>query len=777
MPGLWRRQPRRRRGACLAAILFSASIPFLAWFSAPPPLDGVAWSRVAYDRRGGLLAARMAADQQFRFPPSDSLPARFREAVVAFEDKRFYRHPGVDALALGRALWGNLTGGAVSGASTITMQVVRAAAGNPPRTLWRKAREMAQALRLDRRVGKDSVLRLWAALAPFGGNVAGLDAACWRYFGRPPASLSWAEAALLAVLPNAPSLMSPARRPDLLLAKRDRLLRRLRSRGLIDDPTLALSLAEEPPAGVVPFPAAGRHLLLRPDWRPGRTTIDPDAQRAVEEVAAGYGRAHRAMGIAHMAALVVETATGRVAAYMGNLPGDGGGGWVDIVPAPRSPGSALKPLLYAAMAGEGELLPGMLLPDVPLNIDGYAPRNFDGEWSGALPAAEALVRSANVPFVTMLRAHGVGRFHGTLRRLGITTLSRSPGHYGLSLILGGAEVTLWDLAGAYASLGRVLLRYGANSGRFQPADIHPPRLYPGREPALPLSDDFPVRPAGIWQAFEAMTALERPDQERGWRRFASSRRVAWKTGTSFGFRDAWAVGVDPLYTVAVWVGNADGAPAPGLVGLRRAAPVMFDIFRRLDTPRPWFPVPYDDFDTALVCRASGHLAGDRCPEVERAAVSSRGMPRGRCPYHVPLWLDAARGHRSTPLCAPGGVDTVWFVLPPAMEHYYRRRDLAYAPLPPDDPSCPSLPSARALRVVYPHAGAEVLLPPGGALVARVSRNSPQGGLFWYLDGALVSSGGQPEARLSVAPGPHSLYVVDSHGNAHEVSFVARQGGV
>ena len=579
----------------------------------PDPLFDDPVSSVLEARDGSLLGARIAADGQWRFPGRDTVPGKFAAAVIAAEDKRFRSHPGVDPIALVRAAWANLRAGkVVSGGSTITMQVIRMSRGSRPRTYREKFVEAALALRLELGTDKDEVLALYAAHAPFGGNVVGLEAAAWRYFGRGPADLSWAEAAMLATLPNNPGAVHPGRSREELLEKRDRLLRRLAETWAIDGEELELALLEPLPDAPHPLPQAAPHLLqtlAAGDAGGGgryASTLDPSLQRLVGDVAARQSESLTSMGIRHLAALVIDNRTFEVVAYIGNsrwAVGEGTGHAIDLIRRPRSTGSILKPLLFARMLDAGEILPETLVPDIPSQFAGYRPENYDRQFRGAVPARAALARSLNVPAVWMLRRHGVDRFYDFLRGMGMTTLHRPPGDYGLTLVLGGAEGTLWDITAMYANVARI---GGGVSG--QSGQTLRPRVLVD-EPATTAGRP-PLSVGAAWLTLEALVDVVRPGAESGWRVFGGGRRVGWKTGTSYGHRDAWAVGVTARYTVGVWAGNAGGEGRPELTGVGAAAPVLFDIVNRLDGG-DWFPRPEAHLKEVKVCRSDGYRATRR----------------------------------------------------------------------------------------------------------------------------------------------------------------------
>jgi penicillin-binding protein 1C len=410
------------------------------WFCLPQRLFNMPYSMVLTDRNGRLLQARISDDGQWRFPFQDSLPPRYKQALILFEDQRFYLHPGVDFLALGRAVVQNARSGkVVSGASTISMQVVRLSHGKRKRNLLWKILEFVQAFRLECRYSKEEILQLYAGHAPFGGNVVGIGAASWRYFGRHPHELSWAELATLAVLPNTPSLMHPGRNRSSLKTKRDRLLDKLLHAGIIDTETNRLSKLENIPDKPLPLPQLAPHLLSslkahKISFQPMvnqslQTTLDLDMQTRVADLLYRHHQHLKANGINNAAAIVMEVESGNVLAYVGNVYQPDRpyfDSHVDVITAPRSPGSTLKPLLFEAMLSDGLILPKSLIPDVPTQIGGYKPQNFDLSYDGAVPASKALSRSLNIPAVRMLQQYRTERFHARLRQLGVSTLTKPP---------------------------------------------------------------------------------------------------------------------------------------------------------------------------------------------------------------------------------------------------------------------------------------------------------------------------------------------------------------
>ncbi|MFW5821316.1 MAG: transglycosylase domain-containing protein, partial [Bacteroidota bacterium] len=438
----------------------------------PDPLFNDPTSTVLFDRQGELLGARIAEDGQWRFPQADSLPDKFIHCIINFEDRYYFKHPGFNPLSLVRAFFQNLKAGEIiSGGSTITMQVIRLSRKNKSRTLKEKVIELLLALKLEFRHSKKEILSFYASYAPFGGNVVGLETAAWRYFDASPFHLSWAESAFLAVLPNAPSLMHPGKNRDVLLEKRNRLLLKLRKRNILSDIDYQLALSESLPEAPKDLPAKAYHLTERFNQsQKGRrisSTINKDLQEKVDDIIQRSKSRLYAMGIHNAACLVTKVDGGEVLAYVGNIRNSEHpeyGGDVDVIPSSRSSGSILKPLLYTMMQYRGELLPHTLVGDIPTRYGNYSPKNYKKGYDGIVKASEALARSLNVPAVRMLHQYGNERFLNDLRNMGMSTLNKPGDHYGLSIILGGAESSLEDLSSIYTSMARVLNHYNEKGG-------------------------------------------------------------------------------------------------------------------------------------------------------------------------------------------------------------------------------------------------------------------------------------------------------------------------
>lgn len=750
---------------CILAFLVTGYI-----FCLPRHLFHVPYSTVVTDRNEELLGARIASDGQWRFPPRNTTPEKIKECLITFEDKHFYHHWGVNPFAIGRAFYQNVKNKRiVSGGSTLTMQTIRLAR-NESRTFREKLIEMIWATRLEFRASKEEILSMYISHAPFGGNVVGLDAAAWRYFGHSADDLSWAESAMLAVLPNAPAMIHLSKGRKTLLDKRNRLLKQLLEKKTIDSSTYELAISEPLPDEPHALPQIAPYLVSRfyqeRNGEYSRSTINKGIQTQVEDLAERWSNEFGRSDIRNLAILVIDIPSNQVVAYCGNVHFDRkqGGNQVDVIQAPRSTGSILKPFLYYAMLQEGSLLPDMLLPDVPVNINGFTPQNFSMQFEGAVPASEALARSLNIPAVTMLQRYGVPKFHSFLQQIGLKTINRSSSHYGLSLILGGAEATLWDVTNAYAMMGRSLLQLPQRSCSL---------LLPTSR--ITESTD-PFQPGAVWQTFDALKEVNRPE-EIDWKSIPSMQTIAWKTGTSYGFRDAWAVGVTPRYAVGVWVGNATGEGKPGLVGAQTAGPVLFDIFNLLPSSS-WFTRPAGIFVEAEVCRKSGHLKGRFCDETDTLLVLPAGLRTEACPYHHLVTLSANESQRIYENCAntEPTLRKSWFTLPPVWEWYYKQHHPEYKPLPPFKAGCGE-DTFQPMQFIYPPMNARIKLPKQldgskGFLTVELAHNNPNATVFWHLDETYQAQT-QDFHKISLQPaaGKHSLTAVDGEGNTDRKSVV------
>ena len=731
---------------------------FLLFLCIPVPKFDDPYSTVLTARDGELLGARIAADGQWRFPATNNYSEKYIACVLEFEDQQFFRHTGFNPIAFIQAIIENSQAGhVVRGGSTISMQVVRLARKNKPRTYREKMLEVILALRLELRYSKREILNLYAAHAPFGGNVVGIDAAAWRYFHTTPDRLTWSEAATLAVLPNAPSMIHPGKARERLLDKRDALLLRLTDshfycprryhvpRLSYDDYELALM--ERLPDKPYDMPMLAYHYLMDQEKsRRGEhinSSIDYRFQKNVIQAMERHHKANALNQIENAAVYVYDYLNNEVMAYVGNNAEAADAAMVDMVKAQRSTGSILKPFLFAAMLDEGTLLPTMMLPDIPMSLSGFTPKNYSGQYWGAVPANQALQHSLNAPFVYLLKDFGHQRFHALLKRLKLSGIVFDADHYGLSLIVGGAEASLFDLVNAYAIMAK----------------------------ELATGEDLsPYTPEAIAVTFDVMKGLTRPSNQTGWSGFSSAKQVAWKTGTSFGFKDAWTIGITDHYVIGVWVGNSDGEGRPGLTGVGVAAPLMFDVAALLNDTYS-HPASTPESIEVEVCALSGYPSTELCPRTKMVTMPDVEVKTGPCPYHKKVFLDSTRQYQVLPDCYP--VDQrryeVYFVLPPVLEWFYKKHSAMYRPLPALYPNCATNHPDDLMAFIYPKSDARVSIPIGiqgdrQQVIFEIAHRDPSKKVYWTLNDVFI---GQTrynhQMPLDVEKGVYVLRCVDEDG--------------
>jgi penicillin-binding protein 1C len=430
------------------------------------------------------------------------------------------------------------------------------------------------------------------------------------------------------------------------------------------------------------------------------------------------------------------------------------------------------------MQHSGDILPNTLIADVPTRFPGFSPKNFDQSYNGAVTAGSALSQSLNIPAVKMLQKYNPERFLNLLHKTGFTTFNNSADYYGLSLILGGGETSLWDLTGAYASLSRVLNRY-LHEKKYYKGDYHPPVLIKLKDPTPEKTEEPnpPLSASSIWLTYEALQKVNRPESETGWQYFSSSPNLAWKTGTSFGFRDGWAVGTTPRYVVGVWTGNADGEGRPGLTGISAAAPVLFDLVNLMGTG-VWFNTPYEDIIMIRVCSKSGFRAGPDCPETIEIPACINGLRSDACPFHPIIHLNNSGTMQVTSTCSsPSDIINVpWFVLPPAMEYFYKQKHPEYKTLPPVAPGCNAGKSIPVMEFIYPTSGIKIFIPRDQTglltrVIMEVAHRNPSKKIFWHLDETYIGTTRFiHQIEMLAESGNHVLTVVDEDGNSIRCGF-------
>ncbi len=742
----------------------------------PLPKDDLA--RVVLAEDGTPLWRFADANGVWRYPvQTREVSPYYLDALLTYEDRWFYEHPGVNPLALVRATWQNLTGArVVSGGSTLSMQVARLLDPHS-RTLHGKLRQLWRTAQLEWHLSKDEILNLYLNRAPFGGTLQGVAAASWAYLGKSPAQLTHAEAALLAVLPQAPSRLRPDRHPQRAQQARDKVLRRLAEFQVW--PQSAVDEALEEPLLLAPrlepslAPLLARR-LNRPDSPPLiRTTLDATLQRRLEDLLLGW----RARLPEHTSAaiLVVEEETMAVRAYLGSVDINDAKrfGHVDMISALRSPGSTLKPFLYGMALDEGLIHSESLLQDVPRRYGDYRPGNFSMGFSGAVPASTALSSSLNLPAVQLLEAYGPKRFAAQMRIGGVPLALPALAEPNLALILGGAGSRLEDLVSGYSAFARD----GRSAAiRLQPDDTLKER---------PL-----LSPGSAWIVRRILSGQARPDRDP--RAELVQRPVlAWKTGTSYGFRDAWAMGVGPRYLIGVWIGRPDGTPVPGQFGLASAAPLMLqvhDVLTNRDSQRgisaPAKPVPAN-VGVAAICWPLGQPMSRSDPNCRRqrfAWTLDNTTPPTLQALDQPLsmglmesvWVNA-KGLRVDAHC-PGAVSKNIALWPAPLEPWLPRVERREARIPAADPDCPppALAASSPLSIVGVREGDQLRLPAASqqALHLKISALGGSGRRWWFLNGApLGDSANQDSINASFEQlGRYQLSVLDEAGQTARLEF-------
>lgn len=766
------RPGRRFLLAAVAAILIPVAAFFLldAVFPFPEARLHPPAATVVQDRNGNPLRLYLAADHAWRFPVTlDETAPVLLETLVASEDRHFRNHPGINPLSLLRAALGNLLAGRVrSGGSTITMQVARLVEPKP-RTLSAKCVEMFRALQLEMRHSKDEILTAYLNLAPFGGNVVGVGAAAFFYFGKPPGRLSLGEAALLTVLPRSPTRLDPARDAQAATRGRDMVLDQLAGRGAVSAQAAAEAKATPVPHHTVTPPFLAPHFCdLARKRRPGqplvRTVLDPFVQKAAEEILKGRAERLRSQGIGSVSAVILDRSRRDVLAMVGSphFFDAARSGQINGTVIRRSPGSALKPFLFAMAMDAGIIIPETLLLDIPTAFSGYAPKNYDGLFRGRVTAQAALITSLNVPAVRLLDAVGAEGFHALLMRGGLTTLDKPARHYGLSLVLGGGEVTLLSLTGFYATL--------AAGGEHVP-----PRLFPDS----PTTGLRLFSPESCALTTEILAKVERPDLPGGFERALGVPAVAWKTGTSYGHRDAWAFGYSADHVVGVWVGNMDATPVKGISGAVHAGPILFELFRAVERNGSRLPDPGPlNLAQVEVCAESHDLPGPYCDRRITVTTIPGVTKLAPCTVHRQIHVDVAQGLRLAGECLERHASRPEVVTeyPAELCAWWRSAGIAFPAPPPPHPDCAEVAGGEPPRIVSPTAGAPYSLrrdvPTAFqrlSLTAHVA--APASKVYWYQDGLLVAQGTASDRLfVDLAPGRHRLVVMDDLGRMDSVTY-------
>lgn len=752
-------------GMLVAAWALDAAFPFPHAALSPDP------ARVVVDRNGAVLRIALPADDRYRLPVAlDEVAPDMVRTLLASEDRWFYWHPGINPAAVLRATIANLrAGGIVSGASTLPMQIARMAEPRA-RTVPAKLIEMARALQLEWHYSKSELLEFYLNMTPYGGNLEGVGAAAAFYFDKAPSQLSVGESALLTALPRSPVRYDPVRFPDAAEAARNRVINQLLAHDDLSPADAADARLQPIPRRRRPPPFEAPHAAAMALGRlPGepriQTTIDLGIQRTVQSRLRARIDELRAGGVGNLAAVVIDNATSEILALSGSAAffDPAFQGQVNSATARRSPGSTLKPFLYGLAIDQGLIGPDTYLLDVPTDFAGYVAENYDGTYRGKVTAAQALAQSLNAPAVRLLARTGLDRFHDLLRRGGLETIDQPAAHYGLPLILGAAEVRLVDLVGLYATLAR--------------GGIHlPTRLLPA---GAEVTGQRLLSPEAAWLITDALREVQRPDFPEAWSLTRQVPDIAWKTGTSYGHRDAWAVGFSARHSIGVWVGNPDGSPRQGISGSRHAGPLLFDLFRAISAGgKPLQKPAAVQVAETRVCSDSHQLASPFCPNTTTIRTIPGVTRLHACEIHRRVFIAESTGQRVAGSCLRDGPHraVVLAVQPAELTAWKHAQGQGTEQVPPWSPACRDVPPSDAPAIVSPASQTPYVVRADAPLdhqniplTARVGTESRR--LYWYQDGKLIAAAA-PDARVFVPPSPgeHEMVVVDDAGRVDTVRY-------
>lgn len=731
-----------------------------------PLPDQVDYSVQITDRNGQWLHVYLTPDDKWRMKTElKEISPLLRKTIVAKEDQYFYRHPGVNPLAIARALSNNIfSGRRTSGASTITMQVARALE-HRPRTWGAKIVEMFRAFQLEWKYSKDEILQMYLNLVPYGGNIEGVKAAAYLYFQKAPDHLSLAEITALSIIPNRPSSLVIGRHNDRILTERNRWLNYFREEGLFTEKEITDALLEPLDAQRGRMPRLAPHLSQKLRYRGGpliQSSIDLNLQLKSEKLVADYIRGQKLRGIHNAAVVVIDNNTQNVLAYVGSadFTDSTDDGQVNGAMAVRQPGSTLKPLLYGMSFDEGLLTPRTVMTDVPVHYQGYAPENYDRQFNGYVTVEYALEHSLNIPAVKGLHRLGTDKLMETLIRARFRQIEKDRQKLGLSMILGGCGATLEELTGLYAAI--------ANNGRYRP-------------PAFTIADSLSgsselLSPEASFMLHEILSKVNRPDFPLNWTATERMPKIAWKTGTSYGRRDAWSIGYNKRYTIGVWAGNFSGTGVPDLSGANIATPLLFRLFNTIDydSDEAWFQQPAN-CQWRQVCSASGQVPGPYCENLVTDYFIPLMSGTQVCQHRQEVMVSADGTISFCKNCAPatGYRKVLYTVVDPDMQAWLSDRHQSFEKIPPHNPDCQRVFMGSAPVIQSPQSGNEYLIskssPEPLLLQARTGNDVSR--IYWYINDQFFKSAA-PGERLFFMPteGVVKISCTDDKGRNRNISI-------
>lgn len=775
---------RNARGwaACFAIVIGIAILVILVGWIVPTPLRLLARPSTVVrfdDLSTGFVF--LSDDEKWRIHADVSqIDPDYIRALLEYEDRRFNVHPGVDPLAIVRAVYQNITDRQiVSGASTLTMQLVRVLEPRS-RSLGSKIVETFRALQLELRYSKNEILVAYMTFISFGKNIEGVETAAWAYFGHGANNLTPSEIAVLLSVPQLPSRRFPDLKNGVHLRQaRDKILKYLFKQGVFgkDGESLATALLVDVPVALKPFPRSAAHLAFwmnKNQEKPAGngdllTTIDPAVQKMIDHLSTREGRLAANQGVHNHAVVVVENATGQIKGVIGGLDfwNERAGSQIAGFQIPRSPGSLLKPFIYAQAIDLGIIVPDRMVTDIPKDYGGYVPKNYDGNFSGLVRIEDALSRSLNIPFINLLDQIGIEKFLGMIGQTGISRILKSPGYYGLSVAAGGIELSALEVAGLYTALAR--------DGSFQPLTWRTPE-----NSVEPTSGTMQIFSSGAaWMTRKSLKIKDRPDFPRRRDFTKAPSGVFWKTGTSFGHRDAWAAGSVGRYTVVVWFGNVDYAPSHALVGSEMAAPLLFDILENLENPME----AEDDVAPPTVagvelCSFSGYLPGPGCPGKHKGLALVHNIPDETCPFHTEMEIEKSTGLAVGPMCRAGrATESRKFMnWPPGVRRFLGASYRHLPELPRIHPACIHIAGSDDLKIISPARNRTIIMIPGldpakQEIPFEVESANSVEMMSWFLNGKFLKSIKADEQLWWIPkPGSHQVSVVSASGQSVSRKF-------
>ena len=713
------------------------------------------YSTLITDREGEVVHAFLSTDDKWRMMiEPDEISDQLEKTLLYKEDKYFYYHPGINLGAIARALFRNAsTGRRTSGASTITMQVARLLQPKE-RTYTNKLLEMFRAMQLELHFSKEEILQLYLNLVPYGGNIEGVKAASYLYFGKAPDHLSLAEIAVLSIIPNRPTSLRIGKADALIVEERNRWLKQFQHDGLWDEALIADAFDEpfeayrrERPRQI---PHLANQLCQEPSQEPIiATNIDMGTQRECEEIAKNYSFRLQSKNIHNLAVMVLDNRTGGVIAYLGSADfnDERHGGQVDGVRAIRSPGSTLKPFLYGKCFEAGFVTPKTIVSDLPVNYFGYSPENYTGKYYGMVSVEFALINSLNIPAVNLLEQYSVDAFTHDLSQAGFQQIKRDSKKLGLSLVLGGCGVKLEELCRLFSAF--------ENGGWMVAASFIKKET---------KKDSLQILSSGAaFMVTDILTQLNRPDFPQQWQNIPTMPRIAWKTGTSYGRRDAWSIGYNHNYTVGVWVGNFSGEGVPGLAGAEVAAPLLFSIFNAIDrnSDKNW-NIPPDEVDFRLVCEESGLMPSEFCENQVIDYYIQEVSSTEKCQHKKYIFInpDSTLSYCSECLPKSGYIKALYPNHSPELIDYMDRNQINYLKIPPHNPDCEKVFEKGAPRISSPTHNVEYFLTAEDGLQLCFSCQAADDveKVYWYINDKFIteSSPGKnyftkvPEGKVKVS---------------------------